>query len=98
MSTAFSGLPTSLWPWFLSLTPFPKRGIAKGRDAQGSADSEPAAPRARRTEARPLADLSDFQSAEMSDFGPALTPKHARQSKRLEARIYSRDGQSSACS
>ena len=29
--------------------------------------------RPRRTEARPLVDLSDFQSAELSDFGPALT-------------------------
>ena len=27
----------------------------------------------RRPEARPLADLSDFQPAEVSDFGPALT-------------------------
>jgi hypothetical protein len=27
----------------------------------------------RLTEARPLADLSDFQPAEVSDFGPALT-------------------------
>src|SRR5262249_32188760 len=27
----------------------------------------------RRPEARPLADLSDFQPAELSDFGPALT-------------------------
>ena len=29
--------------------------------------------RPRRTEARPLVDLSDFQSAELSDFRPALT-------------------------
>src|SRR5687767_13600301 len=29
--------------------------------------------RPRRTEARPLAELSDFQPAEVSDFGPALT-------------------------
>ena len=29
--------------------------------------------RSRRTEARPLAELSDFQPAEVSDFGPALT-------------------------
>src|SRR4051812_37043805 len=31
--------------------------------------------RPRRTEARPLADLSDFRSAELSDFRPALTPR-----------------------
>src|SRR5690242_17140276 len=30
--------------------------------------------RPRRSEARPLVDLSDFQPAELSDFGPALTP------------------------
>jgi hypothetical protein len=29
--------------------------------------------RARRSEARPLVDLSDFQPAKLSDFGPALT-------------------------
>jgi len=29
--------------------------------------------RPRRTEARPLVDLSDFQAAELLDFGPALT-------------------------
>jgi hypothetical protein len=29
--------------------------------------------RPRRTEARPLVDLSDFHPAELSDFGPALT-------------------------
>ena len=31
--------------------------------------------RLRRTEARPLVDLSDFQSAELSDFGPALSTR-----------------------
>ena len=44
------------------------------------ADSEPASRRRRgrqevmTPEAHPLAGLSDFQSAELSDFGPALTP------------------------
>ncbi len=47
-------------------------------------DPEPAAVagglvrRPRRTEARPLVDLSDFQSAELSDFGPALTAADVR--------------------
>ena len=34
--------------------------------------------RRRRTEARPLVDLSDFHPAELSDFGPALTPSPNR--------------------
>ena len=34
--------------------------------------------RPRRTEARPLVDLSDFQSAELSDFRPALTRERSR--------------------
>jgi IstB-like ATP binding protein len=41
--------------------------------ANPPADAAEGVRRSRRTEARPLADLSDFQSAELSDFAPALT-------------------------
>ncbi len=48
----------------------------------------------RRSEARPLADLSDFQPAELSDFGPALTPdrQHSRQRTSGFALVCLHDG------
>lgn len=42
------------------------------RTPDRSADADPVR-RTRRTDARPLAELSDFQPAEVSDFGPTLT-------------------------
>jgi len=39
--------------------------------------------RSRRPEARPLADLSDFQPAELSDFGPALTRRSLKRCAHL---------------
>jgi len=56
------------------------------RHARASAHNRGRARRPRRPEARPLVDLSDFQSAQLSDFRPALTAclaRGARKSFRL---------------
>ena len=43
--------------------------------------------RARRPEARPLVDLSDFQPAKLSDFGPALTTEWILESWTTRVRV-----------
>jgi hypothetical protein len=47
--------------------------------------------RSRRSEARPLVDLSDFHPAEVSDFGPALTPvNRALKCRAVKCVLYTR--------
>jgi hypothetical protein len=48
---------------------------AEGADERAAGRRRRARQESRRTEARPLVDLSDFHPAELSDFRPALTPK-----------------------